>query len=78
MDRAVRSPCGVPKVCWACELRRYAKVSPQAEVPPVIRGQRGEDEFGDCGHVGRVRVVGRFRAGIGESPGVHGAADQAW
>ena len=42
----------------ACELRRYAKVSPQAEVSPVIRGQRGEDDFGDRGHVGRVRVVG--------------------
>ena len=24
-------PVGLPKVCCACELRRYAKVSPQAE-----------------------------------------------
>jgi hypothetical protein len=43
-------PLGVPKVCWACELRRYAMVSPEAEVLPVIRGQRGEGEFGDRGH----------------------------
>jgi hypothetical protein len=32
--------CGVPKVYCACELRRYAMVSPEAEVPHDPRSAR--------------------------------------
>src|SRR5580704_14838367 len=33
MAQALIAACGVPKVCCSRELRRYAEVSPWAEVP---------------------------------------------